>query len=323
MKSLKRVSNVLVILVLGLIFGTSVVAAEYIGPQRTYEIRVPTSCHITLSGSGSDCVGYGDPTPASCTCNVYCDDCLRSDLSCSGIGEQQVLDQCGSRGFSETDREVVYSNRTISHPIAVAGTNWSCPIPGNNGWCHEPFMVQLYGVDNYSSEGYYITDLEGSLDGVPFFAAGVDTTTFQIGEGTHHLDFWALSSYGDSSNHFIENYYIDTQDPIINTSLQGTLGENNWFVSDTTMTVTFTDPAPASGVQTTSGFVQHVEHSHELGADLGGQPNPLALPSGERPRRAVEAEIAEANGVQKAKARFTLRKLCPVLSLFLVHLPQL
>ncbi|MBI9051509.1 MAG: hypothetical protein JEZ00_18950 [Anaerolineaceae bacterium] len=85
MKLRKYLSKVIMLLVIGLAMGTSVVAADYIGPDRTYQISVPSSCHITYSGSGAACAGYpGNPT--SCTCNIYCDDCLRSDLSCSGVG---------------------------------------------------------------------------------------------------------------------------------------------------------------------------------------------------------------------------------------------
>ncbi|MBI9051510.1 MAG: Ig-like domain repeat protein [Anaerolineaceae bacterium] len=131
--------------------------------------------------------------------------------------------------------------------------------------------MQLTGVDLYASAGYYITALEGSLDGVPFFADGLDTITIEIGEGTHHLDFWALSSYGDSSYHFIEDYYVDTQNPVISASLSGTPGDNNWFVSDTTLTVSFTDPAPASGVDFTRALSNGIEFSVA---------NPVVFPEG-------------------------------------------
>ena len=220
MSKLTRTTQVMVLLLITLFLGTSIVAADYIGPQRTYSVEVPSSCHYTYSGSGDACAGYPS-NPVSCTCNIHCDSCLRPDGSCSGVSPHQINAQCGSDGFSQTGFELVTKIITKSYPIAVAGTNWTCPIPGNNGWCHSPFPVQLYGVDNYADHGYYITALEGLLDGVPFFADAVDTITIQIGEGSHHLDFWALSSYGDSSNHFIENYYVDTQDPVINATVSG------------------------------------------------------------------------------------------------------
>ncbi|MBI9051974.1 MAG: Ig-like domain repeat protein [Anaerolineaceae bacterium] len=94
--------------------------------------------------------------------------------------------------------------------------------------------------------------LEGVLDGVPFFANAVNTISFLIGEGSHSLDFWALSSYGDSSTHFIENYYVDTMPPQIDAELFGILGDNNWFVSDTTLVVFYSDPVPGSGLASNS-----------------------------------------------------------------------
>jgi hypothetical protein len=243
----KRFVRVFVLLLIGLGFGSGVVSADYIGPNRTYTIQQATGCRLVFSGSGAACSGYlGDP----CTCSISCGDCLRPDLSCSGIPESQVNFQCGSSGFGEIDRYVSYTTVTISHPPAVASTIWSCPISGDNGWCQSQYTVQLNGSDPLS--GYYITALEGTLDGAPFFADGQTSISFLLGEGAHHLDFWALSSYGDSSYHKIEDYYIDTQVPVIDASLNGTAGDNNWFVSDTVLSVLFSDPTPGSGLAGTA-----------------------------------------------------------------------
>jgi hypothetical protein len=243
MSKLIRTTQAFIFLLIALFMGTSIVAADYIGPDRTYTVQEATSCGYRYTGSGYSSCGANGYLSDPCTCNITCDTCLTGTGSCISIPTGTVNSTCGT-GFSEADRWVNYTNVTVSHPLAVASTVWSCPVPGSNSWCHSPFQVQLNGVDNYSSAGYYITALEGTLDGVPFFADGLDSITIEIGEGTHHLDFWALSSYGDSSYHFIENYYVDTVNPLINASLSGTPGDNNWFVSNTTLTVTFSDPAP-------------------------------------------------------------------------------
>jgi hypothetical protein len=48
-------------------------------------------------------------------------------------------------------------------------------------------------------------------------------------------------------------------------------------------------------------LVQHVEHAHQLRADLGGEPDALALATRERCRRAVEREVADADVVEEAQ----------------------
>ncbi|MBI9051503.1 MAG: hypothetical protein JEZ00_18910 [Anaerolineaceae bacterium] len=160
MKLRKYLSKVIMLLVIGLAMGTSVVAADYIGPNRTYTVQEATSCGYRYSGSGySSCGanGYlGDP----CTCNITCDTCLTGTGSCISIPTGTVNSTCGS-GFSEDDRWVNYSTITISHPPAVASTVWSCPIIGDNGWCQSQFSVQLNGTDPL--DGYVITALEGRV----------------------------------------------------------------------------------------------------------------------------------------------------------------
>ncbi len=244
----KWVARLFVFFLISLGFGSGVVAADYIGPNRTYTVEEPTSCGYRYSASGYDCSSQGY-TGVSCTCNITCDDCLTPSLNCISLPQESVRNECG-RGFSHDDTWVNSRTITISHPPAVASTVWSCPISGDNGWCQSQFAVQLYAVDPLS--GYYITALEGLLDSVPFFANAVDTISFWIGEGAHHLDFWALSSYGDSSTHFIENYFVDTRPPQINATLSGTPGDNNWFVTDTTLTVLYSDPVPGSGLASNS-----------------------------------------------------------------------
>src|SRR6516162_3742213 len=50
-----------------------------------------------------------------------------------------------------------------------------------------------------------------------------------------------------------------------------------------------------TGVQANARFVQHVEYTPQLGADLRGQPDTLALAAGERSRGTVETQIAQTD----------------------------
>ena len=55
-------------------------------------------------------------------------------------------------------------------------------------------------------------------------------------------------------------------------------------------------------MQADGRLVEHVEHAAQLRADLRCQANALAFAAGKRGRRAIERDVAEADGVQKLQA---------------------
>src|ERR671921_787157 len=58
-------------------------------------------------------------------------------------------------------------------------------------------------------------------------------------------------------------------------------------------------PGVVALVQPDGGLVEHVEDADQPGADLGGQPDPLRLPAGQRAGRPVEGEVVEADVEQE------------------------
>ena len=54
-------------------------------------------------------------------------------------------------------------------------------------------------------------------------------------------------------------------------------------------------------VQADRRLVEDVEHADEARPDLGGQPDPLRLAAGERGRRALERQVADADVVEEAQ----------------------
>jgi hypothetical protein len=54
-------------------------------------------------------------------------------------------------------------------------------------------------------------------------------------------------------------------------------------------------PPVVPGVEADARFVQHVQDTDQSAADLGGQPDALALPAGERLGRPRERQVAEAD----------------------------
>ena len=54
-------------------------------------------------------------------------------------------------------------------------------------------------------------------------------------------------------------------------------------------------------MQSNGRFVKHVHHARQAGANLGGQPNPLAFSARQRVGPAVEGQVIEANAVKEGK----------------------
>ena len=54
-------------------------------------------------------------------------------------------------------------------------------------------------------------------------------------------------------------------------------------------------------MQADAGFVQNVEHPHQAGADLGGQPDALRLAATQGAALAIEREVAQADVLQEAE----------------------
>ena len=48
-------------------------------------------------------------------------------------------------------------------------------------------------------------------------------------------------------------------------------------------------------VQADAGLIQHIQHAHELAADLGGQPNTLALAAAQRHRRPRQVQVIQTH----------------------------
>ena len=65
-------------------------------------------------------------------------------------------------------------------------------------------------------------------------------------------------------------------------------------------------PVVVSLVQPDRGLVQDVEDAHQPRADLGGQPDPLGLAPGQRPRRPVEGQVVQADVEQEVQSLLDL-----------------
>jgi hypothetical protein len=93
--------------------------------------------------------------------------------------------------------------------------------------------------------------IEGRLNGVTFAIPNDEppgewlVRSVGLQEGQNDFEYWALSSWGDSSDRGTSSAKVDTVPPDVGLDISGVSGTNGWYVSDTTVT--------AVGADATSG----------------------------------------------------------------------
>jgi len=156
--------------------------ADYLGPDR----KVVTREKITVD------VGVwakDDPTGTSCN-HVSGTDCI-------------VCTWEGSPGNACGDAEYWYKTGTTTKVIetisylpeaTISGVLQNCNL--SNGWCTNATTLLLSGTEPVDGES--ILNLEGTLNGVSFACVGA-SCEIPLVAGDNTFTYWALSSYGDSS----------------------------------------------------------------------------------------------------------------------------
>jgi len=209
------------------------VLADYIGPDRevttwseqrlrceyqaVYDPPPPAQgahgCLLVFlyvpSGTCPDAAGLGsyfNPTncsePPDYTWPIA--SCVGSYCSISFSGG---LEPCsaGDYGCESIPTTVTYPEATIS------GSLQGCTL--QNGWCVTNSTLVLTGTEPVA--GQQIIGIEGTLNGqgfgYPFLpGAAVESASVPLGEGVNTLTFWALSSWGDSSQRGTFSANVDT-----------------------------------------------------------------------------------------------------------------
>jgi hypothetical protein len=226
------------IILLGLLllaFGLAMPAlADYLGPDRTR-----TESHVETYDWGV--WAKPDPTGDSCV-HTYGTDCV----VCTW--ERDPGFPCGDATYwyKVGERSEVVTT-THTYPESSISGSINCSQMGNNGWCVGTASLSLSASEPVA--GYSITIIEGTCNGETFACPG-SSCSVPLLEGQNDFTFWALSSWGDSSLMGSASGKVDTQPPVISGSLNGTTGDNGWFISPVTLSASASDPAPGSGLST-------------------------------------------------------------------------
>ena len=249
-------------LLIAVLFTTA--QADYLGPNRvivTYEtiyqrqacrfvdVRDPAgpgvcACTMTVytSPTGS-CPGSVDSAYFSETMCQWSGTTGCPGMADSISGPSSSIQSCSLGDQACT--AVVIEHRTTLAAATVSGAI-TCSTPGQNGWCVGPAVLNASGSEPLS--GYSILTLEGTRNGESFACPGASCSNVPLSEGSNDFQFWAISSYGDSSAMGSASASVDTQAPTISGSLSGTQGENGWYTSAVTLSAAATDPTPGSGI---------------------------------------------------------------------------
>ena len=174
--------------------------AEFLGPDRT------TTQFVTVRDPDNDVwtLTHVDPL------DPYSDVCLIVH-TCDehpSVGRQTAL--CGwvadnsgcSMAYKTEEQTVTLAEATISDGLQ------NCNL--NNGWCTSSPTLHL--TANEPLPGETITLIEGTRNGEAFACAS-DTCDVPLVEGNNSFSFWALSSYGDSSQMGNISTQVDTVPP--------------------------------------------------------------------------------------------------------------
>lgn len=146
-------------------------------------------------------------------------DCDGSQPSVAQQGSCAPADTCGcNEGYSE---------QTVSLPPATVGGSEACDTPGDNGWCRGGASIELSASEPVSGE--VIESIEGNPGGVlcdPPDGSSVSCSWSGGGQGSFTVEFWAVSSLGDTSDKDSASWKLDSEAPGISLQVPGGSGWN-------------------------------------------------------------------------------------------------
>ena len=204
------------------------VLATYTGPNRTvdewqcHKEMVITGCYYTMPAEDEFHLNCkvastypGCPHPAA-------------DFFAGCDGNSQLH-------YIQEEQEFCKWVAVPAPPATVSG-NVSC-TNGSNGWCRSDATLNITGVDPI----YSIIAIEGTRNGTDFACASDTCQINATGNGSFAFEYWAVSSHGDTSYKENTTISVDKENPEINLSVSGSIGHNNWYVSNVNWSTTVTD----------------------------------------------------------------------------------
>lgn len=118
-----------------------------------------------------------------------------------------------------------------------------CSRLGQNGWCVGNETLSLTASDPQGKA----VKISGSVAGTPFTCPDGPTCSFPLPNGSGMIKYLVRSATTLTDNGST-SWALDNTAPQINGSLNGTSGNNNWFISNTTVSASAVDGASGLAV---------------------------------------------------------------------------
>ena len=129
-------------------------------------------------------------------------------------------------------------NETVAAPPATVNGSVSC-TNGTNGWCRSDATLNITGSD--PNPANTIIAIEGTRNGTDFACASDTCQIDATSNGSFAFEYWAVSSYGDTSYKGNTTITVDKEAPVVGLNLSGSMGYNSWYVSGVSWTTSLTD----------------------------------------------------------------------------------
>jgi hypothetical protein len=176
--------------------------AEYLGPDRVttefQEVRDPDNDVWTLTHVDPN-DGFLDVCLIIHTCDEH-----------PSVQRQQAL--CGwTADNSGCDRAYKIEEVTVVLPEATISSDLQGCTPVD-GWCTDSPTLRLAGTEPVAGET--ITLIEGTRNGEPFACPGA-ACDVPLVQGGNQFTFWALSTWGDSSQMGTLSAQVDSKGPTV------------------------------------------------------------------------------------------------------------
>jgi len=217
-----RINKIIILVILGIaLVCVTPVLADYLGPNRTVT-ETKTTCKIALNScqyiASKDKYNFHQVNTWSCSNESKPWQSYPSKPPSQGCTS-------GNVGDKYWEKNQISSQVTTTYPAAtISGVLLNCVQ--NNGWCTTAPQLSLSGTEPVP--GYTILGLEGTWNGQNFACPG-PSCNIPLAEGDNNFNYWALSSWTDTSTMGTLSAKVDSQQPVISGSLSGTSGLNGWY----------------------------------------------------------------------------------------------
>jgi hypothetical protein len=224
--------------------GAIVYASSYTGPGN----RTTTHTTTTWSGifEGRRCSQIGGVwawrVETTCDCaNTACVDAAKITYGSYYPGECTAANTSahGQGVWASTCTSTTTTYTTTYDPVSTS-RSLNCVTPGNSGWCRGGLSLTLNASEPIPGQSVIRFDNDSGVICNPANAPSITCTVPISQQGTHASDFWALSTWGDTSLKRAYSWNLDSLAPALTASASGTQN-GDWYITDVSLSLSATD----------------------------------------------------------------------------------